>query len=216
MLLSLRLAPTRQRARGAHHSDRAVHGANLDSRARALAAIHLERRATLGVDPKLVLVFDLAGPVAPSSLRAAGLTVLGGTQGSAVLRSPMTRSSTHFSSRAGYRDAEADIKYAPNEGFVDVLSNIRLYAAQDRLTRRLRQRGEQADGADPLDLQIDLWHPGDRALAEAWIRETADAVLTAGGNVRDRYVNHRSGLLLIRATVPAAAVAELAEIDESR
>jgi subtilisin family serine protease len=32
--------------------------------------------------------------------------------------------------------------------------------------------------------------------------------------VRDRYVNHRSGLLLIRATVPAAAVAELAEIDE--
>ena len=112
-----------------------------------------------------------------------------------------------------YRDAEADVKYAPNEGFVDVLSNIRLYAAQDRLTRRLRQRGEQADGADPLDLQIDLC-TRDRALAEAWIRETADAVLTAGGNVRDRYVNHRSGLLLIRATVPAAAVAELAEIDE--
>jgi subtilisin family serine protease len=160
-------------------------------------------------------VFDLAGPVAPSSLRAAGLTVLGGTQGSAVVAFADDPQLHAFLERVqSYRDAEADVKYAPNEGFVDVLSNIRLYAAQDRLTRRLRQRGEQADGADPLDLQIDLWHPGDRALAEAWIRETADAVLTAGGNVRDRYVNHRSGLLLIRATVPAAAVAELAEIDE--
>ena len=37
---------------------------------------------------------------------------------------------------------------------------------------------------------------------------------TAGGDVLDRYVNHRAGLLLIRASVPAAAVADLAKIDE--
>jgi subtilisin family serine protease len=143
------------------------------------------------------------------------LTVLGGTQGSAVVAFADDPQLHAFLERVqSYRAAEADVKYAPNEGFVDVLSDIRLYAAQDRFTRRLRERSEQADATEPLDLQIDLWHPGDRALAEAWIRETADAVLTAGGNVRDRYVNHRSGLLLIRATVPAAAVAELAEIDE--
>jgi subtilisin family serine protease len=112
-----------------------------------------------------------------------------------------------------YRAAEADVKYAPNEGFIDVLADIRLYSAQDRLTRRLRERIE-ADASARLDVQVDLWHPGDRELAEAWIRETAAAVIAAEGDVRDRYVNHRSGLLLIRATVPAVAVAKLAEIDE--
>jgi subtilisin family serine protease len=113
-----------------------------------------------------------------------------------------------------YRAAEADIKYAPNEGFVDVLADIRIYSAQDRLTRRLRERTEEADASARLDVQVDLWHPGDRELAEAWIRETAAAVIAAEGDVHDRYVNHRSGLLLIRATVPTVAVAQLAEIDE--
>ncbi|HEY2535505.1 MAG TPA: S8 family peptidase [Solirubrobacteraceae bacterium] len=112
-----------------------------------------------------------------------------------------------------YRAAETDVKYAPNEGFIDVLADIRLYSAQDRLTRRLRERIE-ADASARLDVQVDLWHPGDRELGEAWIRETAAAVIAAEGDVRDRYVNHRSGLLLIRATVPAVAVAKLAEIDE--
>jgi subtilisin family serine protease len=113
-----------------------------------------------------------------------------------------------------YRAAEADVKYAPNEGFVDVLADIRIYSAQDRLTRRLRERTEEADASARLDVQVDLWHPGDRELAEAWIRETSAAVIVAEGDVRDRYVNHRSGLLLIRATMPAVAVAQLAEIDE--
>ena len=113
-----------------------------------------------------------------------------------------------------YRAAKADVKYAPNEGFVDVLADIRIYSAQDRLTRRLRERTEEADASARLDVQVDLWHPGDRELAEAWIRETAAAVIAAEGDVCDRYVNHRSGLLLIRATVPAVAVAQLAEIDE--
>ena len=78
----------------------------------------------------------------------------------------------------------------------------------------MRERLEQADSAARLDVQIDLWHPGDRELGEAWLRETAAAVIAAKGEVRDRYINHRSGLLLIRATVPAVALGELAEIDE--
>ena len=97
---------------------------------------------------------------------------------------------------------------------MDVLADIRIYSAQDRLTRRLRERTEEADASARLDVQVDLWHPGDRELAEAWIRETSAAVIAAEGDVRDRYINHRSGLLLIRATVPAIAVAQLAEIDE--
>lgn len=150
-----------------------------------------------------------------SALRAAGLTVLGGTQGSAVVAFADDPQLHAFLERVQtYRSAEADVKYAPNEGFVDVLGGIRLYSAQDRLTRRLRERLDQADSAARLDVQIDLWHPGDRELGEAWIRETAAAVIAAKGEVRDRYINHRSGLLLIRATVPAVALGQLAEIDE--
>ena len=63
-------------------------------------------------------------------------------------------------------------------------------------------------------MQIDLWHPGDRELAKGWIARTADAVVAAKGTVCDRYVNHRAGLLLLRASVTASALTQLAEIDE--
>ena len=139
------------------HGDRAAHGARLDSRARTLAAIHVERRATLGVDPKLVLVFELAGPVSLSSLRAAGLTVLGGTQGSAVVAFADDPQLHAFLARVqSYRAAKADVKYAPNEGFIDVLNEIRLYRAEDRITDRLHDRGQQTNVGEQLDVQIDL------------------------------------------------------------
>jgi subtilisin family serine protease len=166
------------------------------------------------VDPKLVLVFELAGSVSASALRAAGLTPLGGTQGTAVVAFADDPQLHAFLERLhDYTAAGAGADYAPNEGFVDVLNEVRTYGPADRLTPRLKQRrSETPDGE--LDVQLDLWHPGDTQLAETWIRETADAVPAAGGTVVDRYVNHRSGLLLMRARIPATAVDELSHIDE--
>jgi Subtilase family len=196
------------------HGDRQAHGNQLQQRAQALAAVHVERRATLGVDPKLVLVFELGGSVSASALQAAGLTPLGGTQGTAVVAFADDPQLHAFLERLrAYTSAGAEAKYAPNEGFVDVLNEVRAYGPADRLTPRLKQRqSETPDGE--LDVQLDLWHPGDTQLAEAWIRETADAVTTARGTVVDVYINHRSGLLLIRAHIPASAVDELSQIDE--
>ena len=196
------------------HGDRERHGGELERRAQELTAIHTQRRATLGVDPKLVLVFELAGAVAAGALRAAGLTPLGGTQGEAVVAFANDPQLHAFQERVtAYRAAGNDVRYAPNEAFIDVLNAVRPYGPTDRLTPRLIALRNAADGAR-LDVQLDLWHPGDNQLAEAWVRETTDAVDAAGGEVVDRYINHRSGLLLIRARVAAAVIDELAQIDE--
>jgi hypothetical protein len=199
---------------GRIHVDRAAHGGELESRAQELAAVHVQRRATLGVDPKLVLVFELAGAVSAGALRAAGLTPLGGTQGEAVVAFADDPQLHGFLKRVReYRDAGNDVRYAPNEAFVDVLNAVRPYGPQDRTTPRLLSLRDAADGGT-LDIQLDLWHPGDNQRAEAWMRETVDAIVAARGKVVDRYTNHRSGLLLIRARVGATAIDDLAQIDE--
>ncbi len=166
------------------------------------------------MDPKLVLVFELGGPVAASSLRAAQLTPLGGNQGVAVVAFADDPQLQAFLRRVrDYRAAGNAVRYAPNEGFVDVLQSVRAYGPADRITARLARERSEAQVGTMLDLQLDLWHPGDRQRAEIWLRETADAVTATGGAVLDTYVNHRSGLLLLRIRVTAAAVDDLSQLD---
>lgn len=199
---------------GPIHDDRELHGRQLEERAQALAAVHVRRRATLGVDPKLVLVFELGGPVAASALRGAELTQLGGDQGVAVVAFADDPQLQAFLRRVrAYRAAGNTVRYAPNEGFVDVLRNVRAYGPEDRVTPRLDRERSDAQAGATLDIQLDLWHPGDRHLAQIWLRETAGAVVASGGEVVDTYVNHGSGLLLLRARVAVGAVDDLAKLD---
>lgn len=197
------------------HKDREAHAKQLERRAQELAAVHVRRRATLGVDPRLVLVFELVGTVDAGAFRGAGLLPLGGTQAEAVVAFTDDPQLHGFLERVRkYREAGNEVRYAPHESFVDVVRTIRAYGPADRLTPRLRNLRARADGGTRVDVQLDLWHPGDERRAEEWGHQTEEAVLRAGGDVVDRYTNHGAGLLLIRARVDAAAIDALAQIDE--
>lgn len=162
-----------------------------------------------------MLVFELSGTVSLSALHAAGLAPLGGTQRQAVVAFADDPQLAAFLERVrAYRAAGDDAESAPYEGFVDVLDSIRAYGPQDRLTQRIEARRSEVGPGDELDVHLDLWHPGDIQLANAWVRETSEAIQSADGEVLDTYLNHRSGLLLIRARIPEPALDDLAQVDE--
>jgi subtilisin family serine protease len=180
-----------------------------------LSAIQLQRRATLGVDPKLVLVFELSGPVSARAFTAAGLRPLDARQGEAVIAFADDPQLTAFLERVDqYRRAFPDARTLPYEGFIDALGPIRRYGVEDRLTERLA--AARADVPEDAMLLVDLecWHPGDDALAAAWLEELSTAVERAGGDVLDRYINNRAGLVLARARLPSTAIDDIAQLDQ--
>lgn len=177
--------------------------------------MHVRRRATLGVDPKLILVLQLSGNVDPGALSAAELVPLGGEQGKMVVAFADDPQLHSFLQRVdAYRAAGDDADTAQYEGLIDAIDSLRSYGPQDRLTDRVISRSKELSDGEPLDLHFDLWHPGDPELAIGWLDELESAVHATGGRMLDRYSNHVSGLLLGRAHVPVEALDEIAQLDQ--
>lgn len=160
-------------------------------------------------------MLELSGNVDATALNAAELVPLAGEQGKLVVAFADDPQLHAFLERVdAYRAAGDDADTARYEGLIDAIEGLRSYGAEDRLTDRVRaSRANLADG-DPLDLHLDLWHPGTPELATAWLDELDAAINSAGGKVLDRYSNHVSGLLLARAEVPATALAQIAQLDQ--
>jgi len=58
------------------YSDRASHGGDLDRQVSNIKDAHKRRSAVLGVDPELILVLETNGPLDPTVVERAGLSVL--------------------------------------------------------------------------------------------------------------------------------------------
>lgn len=160
-------------------------------------------------------MLELAGRVDPSALTAVELRALQGEQGKLVVAFADDPQLHAFLERVDrYRAAGDAADTAPFQGFIDAVASLRPYGPQDRLTTRVRARAQELDEDEALDLHLDLWHPGDEDLADAWMAELESAIGAAGGELLDRYTNHISGLLLARAHVPARALEEIAQLDQ--
>jgi hypothetical protein len=160
-------------------------------------------------------VLELSGNVDVAALTAAELVPLGGEQGKMVVAFADDPQLHAFLERVdAYRAAGDDADTAQYEGLIDAIDSLRPYGPDDRLTPRVQESAQGLSDGDRLDLHLDLWHPGDPELATAWLDELDAAIRSAGGEVLDRYSNHVSGLLLARAAVPAAALPQVAQLDQ--
>jgi hypothetical protein len=175
---------------------------------------HLERPAVLGVDPRLILVFELSGPVDPADFRRAGLRVLDGSDDHVVVAFADDPELAAFHERldalrGGIPEGQRNEPYA---GFFDSIESLRVLGPEDRISDRLRETIEDR-GDEELRVDIECWHPEDVDLANAWLSDLAEAVSGADGRIVDRYIHNSAGLLLARAYLKANAIAEIAKLD---
>lgn len=169
----------------------------------------------LGVDPKLILVIELGTPVDPEEFRRAGLQVLDASDHTAVVAFSDDPALAGFLERLEACASGAPVggRSEPHAGFVDAIDSVRAREVTDRLGPDLATALIDAKPEAELRIDVELWHPGDRARARAWIDELRDAVGQSGGRVVDAYVNDRAGLVLARVYLPAAVVRAVAELD---
>ncbi len=202
-------------SRPRRHDDLAGHGQQLQQRASAITMAHLARPRVLGIDPHLVLVLELNAPVDPDELRRAGLQVLDGSSAQVVVAFADDPALTAFQERLDELEAgpRPGARSEPHAQFFDAIDTLRALVPADRLTPALRTALKSTDPATTLRLDVECWHPGDRALAHQWLDELCRAIEAGGGRVTDRYVNDAAGLLLARVYLAASAVDDLAQLD---
>lgn len=194
------------------------HGTRLRRAAEEITTRHLQRPQVLGIDPKLVIVFELEGDLDLEDFRRANLVVLDSSQEKVVVAFADDPQLQGFLERLDrYQSGPAEGRARPQlEGFFDVLKEPRNIRPEEKLTPRLLSEIDAVDPSHELRLDIECWHPGEseHALAQAWLDELTEAARTAGGNVADTYLNDIVGLSLCRAYLTAEKVAEIASLDQ--
>ena len=173
-----------------------------------------QRASVLGIDPKLVLVFELGPTVSIEEFNRAGLQVVDSSEKQVVVAFADDPELAEFHRRvdayaAGVPDGRKSEPYA---SFFDAIDALRPFGPDDRLTAELKEAISQPL-AEELRLDIECWHPGDNSLAAEWLGEVRAGVEAGGGSVADTLAQHAVGLLLMRAYMPVDRVMELVQID---
>lgn len=207
--------PRRGFGGGRKHDDLPAHGGRLQEGARNVTIRHVERPVVLGVDPRLILVFDLAGPVDLEEFRRAGLRVLDASDKQVIVVFADDPGLAAFHERldALQGPIPEGQKNPPHAGFFDAIDALRTLQPSDRLTEPLREAIAGAHEDELLRIDIECWHPDDSDLSVEWLSDIGKAIASLGGSVVDRYVHDGAGLLLARAYLKPSAVVQLAELD---
>src|SRR6202034_202047 len=101
----------------------------------------------------------------------------------------------------------------PYADFVDAIDTVRALGPDDRITAALGEIIALAAPGTELRLDVELWHPDDREMADEWTDLLRDAVTAAGGRVTDAYTSDQAGVILARVYAPADRIRELAALD---
>ena len=173
-----------------------------------------QRQGVLGVDPKLVIVFELGPSVDLDEFRKSGMHVVDSSDRRVVVAFADDPELKAFRERvdaytSGAPEGQISEPYAQ---FFDAIDSLRPFGAEDRVTAALKNAITESH-EEHLRLDIECWHPGDAALAHKWLAEVRAGVGAGGGRVADSMVHDGVGLLLLRAYMPASRVMELAELD---
>lgn len=197
------------------HDDLQQHGQNLRGQARQLSIQHEKREAFLGVDPALVVVFELGASVDPDDLRRAGFRVVDSSDRMIIVAFADDPELAAFNDRLdaledGIPNGQINEPYAQ---FFDSINNIRGLEAEDRITEELSREVDSAAADTVLRLDVECWHPGDAPMARQWLSDLSSGVVAAGGRVADSMIKDQAGLLLSRVYLPAVRVHDLAKLD---
>lgn len=181
-----------------------------------LTVAHRDRPQVLGVDPKLILVFELGNTVDPDDFRRSQLSVLDASERLAVVAFADDPQLAGFLERVDAYTAGAPVGQAalPYEAFLDAITRVRVYGPEDRITRRLEERLASAPDDESVRLDIECWHPGDADLAVTWLAEVRRAIEATDGRVTDDYIYNAARVILLRAYVPAAQIPAIATLDQ--
>jgi hypothetical protein len=146
---------------------------------------HLARPQTLGVDPRLVLVFELNDPVDLEDFRKADLLVLDASQENVVVAFADDPQLASFLERLDrYRSGPSEGRQRPPlEPFFDAIDATRRLRSDEKLTPRLVDYLRSLDSHQELRLDVECWHPGEERTDEArtWLEEVVAAVEATGG-----------------------------------
>ena len=175
---------------------------------------HRERPTVLGIDPRLVLVFELGGSVDEDEFRRAGLRVLDFSDGRLLVAFSDDPELEAFRQRlaALTGGVPEGRRSEPHAQLFDAIDEVRHLEPTDRVTPELAAAVSPA-GSSVLRLDLECWHPGESDRAQEWAAEATEGITTAAGRVADTLINNTAGLILLRAYIPADRVMEVAELD---
>lgn len=170
----------------------------------------------LGVDPRLIVVFELNTDVDTGKFSAAELAVLDSSVSGTVVAFSSDPEMEAFLERVrAYQEGVPDEEGrtgADYESLLDAIDQVRPYGPSDRVSGRLREKLDDRPRDDIL-IDVECWYPGDITTGEEWLNEVAEAAVQAGGDVLDTYKNPAAALLLLRIRIPVEEVEVVAELD---
>ncbi len=175
---------------------------------------HQQRPQVLGVDPRLLLVFELGASVDVDEFRRAGLRVVDSSDERLIVAFADDPELADFRERidaltGGVPEGGNSEPYAQ---FFDAIDSIRPLGSQDRVTPALASAVSEC-GDDRLRLDVECWHPDNAERAQEWMYEVKAGIEAAEGSVTDTLINKSAGLVLLRAYVRASRIMEVAELD---
>lgn len=200
---------------GVSYADRQGHARDVADEATAAVVEHLQRPPVMGIDPRLILVFETNALLEPDVFRPAQLQILDSSTGSAVVAFASDPQLTGFLTRLQeYRQGvPPGRRTARFEGFYDAIDGIRRYGPEDRFTARMLEALDAASADAVLLADVECWYPDTRAAAESWVEEVERATTSDGGEVIDRYINPAAALALVRVSGQAATILALGDLD---
>ena len=175
---------------------------------------HSQRPQVLGIDPRLIVVFELGVPIDPDEFRKSGLRVVDSSDGSLMVAFADDPELDAFRNRldALVGGIPEGSKSEPYAQFFDAIDNVRPLEAADRVTSELEAAISESAASD-LRIDVECWHPGESDRARDWVSEVTNGIRSVGGRVVDTLISDSAGLLLLRAYVPALRIMDVAELD---
>ena len=175
---------------------------------------HMQRPRVLGVDPRLILVFELGASIDDDEFRKAGLNVVDASHRRLVVAFSDDPGLAAFMGRldaltGGIPEGRQSEPYAQ---FFDAIDGVRPFGPADRVTAELKEAISDSH-TDELRIDVECWHPGDFDGARDWVAEVRAGIESAAGRVADTLINDSAGLILLRAYVPAPRIMEVAQLD---
>lgn len=176
---------------------------------------HLERERPLGVEPHLVIVFELGASINVDEFRRSGLRVVDSSHSRVVVAFADDPELAAFHERLNALEGgiPEGRKNEPYADFFDAIEDLRSLGPDDRITEDLRGAVRSNSPDAELRIDVECWHPGEADRAVDWLNEVRAAVEVLGGRFVDSMVSDAIGLLLARVYIPAGRVMELAELD---
>ena len=147
--------------RGIRHDDIRGHGRRLQERTREITVRQLQRPGVLGIDPRLILVFELGAPVDQDEFRRSGLRVLDGSDRHVVIAFSDDPAMAAFQERlqalqAGPPEGQ---KAEPYAGFFDAIDDLRMLEPADRISPELEAALRSSGPDDVLRLDVAVLAP---------------------------------------------------------